>query len=59
LKTDLGVHPVLVRGSGGIFVVEVNGQIVARKTPERGFPDESEILTAVRAALDAPTPTES
>ena len=40
----------LVRGSGGIFLVEVDGAVVARKTPERGFPSEEEVVEAVRAA---------
>jgi selT/selW/selH-like putative selenoprotein len=38
-----------VRGSGGIFEVEVDGRVVARKTPDRGFPSEEEVVQAVAA----------
>jgi predicted Rdx family selenoprotein len=51
VKGALGVSVELVRGSGGIFLVEVDGKVVARKTPERGFPDEQAVVTAVREAL--------
>ncbi len=37
----------LVKGSGGIFTVAVNGKIVAKKT-SAGFPTEQEIVEAVR-----------
>lgn len=39
-----------MRGSGGIFEVEVDGTVVARKTPARGFPSEEEVVQAVRTA---------
>jgi hypothetical protein len=42
----------LVRGSGGIFLVEVDGNVVARKTLD-GFPSEDEVVAAVGAALPA------
>jgi predicted Rdx family selenoprotein len=40
-----------VKGSGGIYTVEVDGQIVAKKTFDRGFPSEEETVEAVRKAL--------
>lgn len=40
----------LVRGSGGIYTVEVGGAIVARKTLDLGFPTEKQVVDAVRAA---------
>ena len=40
-----------MRGSGGIFLVEVDGKAVARKSIERGFPTETEVVDAVRGAL--------
>jgi predicted Rdx family selenoprotein len=51
LKEQLDVSPELVRGSGGIFKVEVDGGVVAQKTRD-GFPDEQEIVDAVARALD-------
>ena len=46
LREELGVEPRLVRGSGGIFTVAVDGEVVAQKT-WRGFPTEEEIVAAV------------
>ena len=40
----------LEKGSGGIYTVAVDGRVVARKTPERGFPSEEEVVDAVRGA---------
>lgn len=51
MRRALDVEVELVKGSGGIFVVEVGGAVVALKTPERGFPEEDEIVRAVRAAV--------
>lgn len=41
----------LVKGGGGIFVVSVEGTEVARKTPQKGFPSEAEVVEAVQRAL--------
>lgn len=46
LREELGVEAKLIRGSGGIFTVAVDGEIVARKT-WMGFPTEDEIVAAV------------
>jgi predicted Rdx family selenoprotein len=40
-----------VKGSGGIFVVEVDGKPVARKSLDHGFPTEAQVVAAVRDAL--------
>jgi predicted Rdx family selenoprotein len=40
----------LVKGSGGIFTVEVAGSIVSRKTAQ-GFPSDTDVVQAVRAAI--------
>lgn len=50
LKQELGVDTALVRGSGGIFEVSVDGNVVAKKTLD-GFPSAEDVLAAVRAAL--------
>lgn len=49
LREGLGVEAKLVKGSGGIFTVAVDGKVVARKT-QSGFPTEDEIVEAVRVA---------
>jgi hypothetical protein len=50
LKQELGLTAELVKGSGGIFLVEVDGVPVARKTMATGFPSEAQVVEAVRAA---------
>lgn len=46
LREELGVDAKLVRGSGGIFTVAVDGEVVAQKT-WKGFPTEDEMVAAV------------
>ncbi|HZM63970.1 MAG TPA: Rdx family protein [Candidatus Saccharimonadales bacterium] len=46
LKAHLDVDVELVPGKGGIFTVEVNGKVVARRT-QNHFPDTDEIVTIV------------
>lgn len=56
LREKLHIDAQLVKGSGGIFEVAVDGKIVAKKTLA-GFPLPDEIVEAVRAALgDGPPP---
>jgi len=51
IKQELDLSPELVKGSGGIFRIEVDGDVVAEKTRERGFPDDPDIVEAIRGAL--------
>ena len=48
LKKELGVDSQLVRGSGGIFVVSVDGQPIFSKKEEGRFPSEREIVDQLR-----------
>jgi predicted Rdx family selenoprotein len=41
----------LVKGSGGIYLVEVDGKVVARKTSAHGFPTDEEVVEAVRGVI--------
>lgn len=41
----------MIRGSGGIFEVAVDGQVVSKKGLG-GFPSEKEIVDAVSKVLD-------
>ena len=45
----MGVDSELVRGSGGIFVVTVDNQVLFSKKDEGRFPRESEIIDKLRA----------
>ncbi len=50
LREELGVETTLEKGSGGIFEVKVDGQVVVKKT-FMGFPEESEMVRSVQQAL--------
>ncbi|MEO0603497.1 MAG: Rdx family protein [Myxococcota bacterium] len=50
IKQELDVSAELVKGSGGIFEVQVDGDVVAKKTREHGFPEDDAVVDAVRAA---------
>lgn len=50
MREELEVETELIRGSGGIFEVKVDGQVVAKKTI-LGFPEEAEIVRSVGKAL--------
>jgi len=44
----LGIDSEIVRGSGGIFVVSVDGKKIFSKKEEGRFPTEREILDQLR-----------
>lgn len=50
MKKALGVEVGLIRGNGGIFLVQVHGRVVSAKTLE-GFPSDEQVVAAVREAL--------
>lgn len=39
----------MIRGSGGVFDVHVDGDLVFSKHAEGGFPDEQEVVRRIRA----------
>jgi selenoprotein W-related protein len=50
LQKELNITATLLPGKGGIFEVQVDGKVVAKRA--RGhFPDTTEITAAVSAAL--------
>ncbi|MCB9675194.1 MAG: hypothetical protein H6737_08755 [Alphaproteobacteria bacterium] len=51
LKSELGVDVELIKGSRGVFVVRVDGVIVAQKSLDHGFPTPEQCEEAVRGAL--------
>ena len=56
LKQALGIGSELIPGGRGVFIVSVDGGVVARKTLD-GFPTPEECEAAVRAALQARPPS--
>ena len=44
IHKSVGVEPVLKPGSGGIFDVVVDGELIFSKHERGHFPDEQEIL---------------
>jgi selenoprotein W-related protein len=50
LQKQLGIAATLVPGKGGIFQVQVDGKVVARKRLWH-FPDATEIVEAVAGAV--------
>ena len=50
LKQNLGVDAELIKGSGGIFTIAVNGVVVSAKQ-NGNFPSEEEMLQKVSQAL--------
>jgi selT/selW/selH-like putative selenoprotein len=51
LKRELGVDSELVRGSGGIFVVSVDGAPIFSKKDQGRFPTEREIVDQLRSRV--------
>jgi hypothetical protein len=52
IKDATGVEPDLVEGARSEFSIRVGDRVVAQKSP-RGFPTDTEIVNAARAALRA------
>ncbi len=48
LKKSLGITAELIPGSGGVFDVKADGQMVFSKKIAGRFPDSAEVLTALK-----------
>ena len=48
ISEELGVEPTLEKGAAGIFDVIANGQVVFSKARERRFPEDAEIIEALK-----------
>jgi selT/selW/selH-like putative selenoprotein len=48
LTRDLGIEPELVPGDRGVFDVFVDGKLIFSKYTAGRFPDETEIVRAIR-----------
>jgi hypothetical protein len=51
IKEELGVGSELIEGQRGEFTVWVGEKLVAEKRA-RSFPEDADVVAAVRAALD-------
>ena len=51
IKKELGVDSQVVRGSGGIFKVTANNQLLFDKHAEGRFPSEKEIVEKLRGLV--------
>jgi selenoprotein W-related protein len=49
LKREFGVDAELIRGTGGVFDVRVDGQLVFSKHDLGRFPEDGEVEAAIRA----------
>jgi selenoprotein W-related protein len=49
IRARFGVEPELIPGSGGVFEVLVDGELVFSKRQRGRFPRDEEILTALAA----------
>jgi selenoprotein W-related protein len=48
IKSEFGVQPELVGGSGGIFDVQVDGKLIYSKHETGRFPKDQEVLEQLR-----------
>jgi selenoprotein W-related protein len=49
LKASLGLEAELIPGSGGIFDVKVDGQLVFSKKIAGRFPENAEVIDALKS----------
>ena len=49
VEKEIGVRPTLIEGSGGVFEVTVDGELIFSKKKEGRFPEHEEILSALKA----------
>ena len=52
LKQEFGVEAELIHGTGGVFDVRVDGELVFSKHDVGRFPDDGEVEAEIRALLD-------
>jgi selT/selW/selH-like putative selenoprotein len=51
LKKELGIDSELIKGRGGVFDVVADGKTVYSKHSTGRFPEEDEIMSALRALM--------
>ncbi|MBI4587006.1 MAG: SelT/SelW/SelH family protein [Planctomycetes bacterium] len=53
MKKEFGVEAKLIKGSGGVFEITVNGELIYSKKATGKFPEPEEIFYHVRQAAGA------
>jgi selenoprotein W-related protein len=48
LKNELGLEPELVRSSGGVFEIELDGKLIFSKKKLGRFPDDGEVTSLIK-----------
>jgi selenoprotein W-related protein len=48
LKKELGIDAEMIKGRGGVFDVVVDGKLIYSKHSTGRFPEENEIVEAIR-----------
>ncbi len=49
ITSKVGIEPVLKKGSGGVFEVRVDGQLIHSKRATGRYPEHEDILRAIDA----------
>jgi selT/selW/selH-like putative selenoprotein len=49
VKKEYDIEPVLIKSRGGVFEVEVDGDLIFSKKKEFRFPENSEILELLKS----------
>lgn len=49
IKKELGIEATLIRSAGGVFEVVADGKLLFSKKELRRFPQDSEILEALKS----------
>jgi selT/selW/selH-like putative selenoprotein len=50
LRDEFGVEAELIKGSGGVFDVKVDGQLLFSKHEQDRFPDNDEVIGLIKGA---------
>ena len=48
ISEEFGVEPTLEKGVAGVFDITANGELIFSKARERRFPDDAEIIEALK-----------
>lgn len=53
IKKELGIESELLKGGGGVFDVAVNGERIFSKHEQGRYPEEAEVIEAIREHSDS------
>ena len=49
IKSEIGIDPTMIEGSGGVFDVTINGELVYSKAQTGKFPEDDEVVAFCQA----------